>query len=202
MSRDGMILIPEGTSGDWEVYRFTVSEEESKIDMLRGIFHAGRYCRPGTYTRLTRNGAVIMSDTVDELHDLWEFERHATGRILVNGLGLGCAVQLALKRPQVEFITVIESVPDVIKLTAPTLLKAYGGRLEIIEADAYEYRVPKGAKYSAVYHDIWDSICGDNLPEMTRLKRKYGRRADWQGCWGERECRRQEREWKRSCAYR
>jgi hypothetical protein len=59
------------------------------------------------------------------------------------------------------------------------------------EAKATQLRaMMKGERYGMVWHDIWDSFCGDNLPEMTRLKRKYGRRADWQGCWGEWQCRR------------
>ena len=34
---------------------------------------------------------------------------------------------------------------------------------------------------------------GANLAEMTRLKRRFARRADWQGCWGEELLRAQKR---------
>lgn len=42
---------------------------------------------------------------------------------------------------------------------------------------------------------IWDSLCADNLEEMTKLKRRFGRRTDWQGCWGEYQCRRDKKRW-------
>jgi hypothetical protein len=46
-----------------------------------------------------------------------------------------------------------------------------------------------GTFYGAVWHDIWDNLSVDNLPQMTALKRKYGRRARWQGCWSEPQVR-------------
>jgi hypothetical protein len=47
-----------------------------------------------------------------------------------------------------------------------------------------EYRPDAGARFGAIWHDIWDSICEDNLDQMKTLHRRYGRRCDWQGSWG------------------
>jgi hypothetical protein len=68
-----------------------------------------------------------------------------------------------------------------------------GQRCEVVCSSALDYKPPKGVTYGAVWHDIWDAICVDNLDEMKKLHRKYGRRADWQGSWCRYECEAQER---------
>jgi len=191
------IEIPEGTSGDWEVKRFTVSKQDSKLDAIRAIASSssfGRFTPPGIYTKLERNGAVVMSDTPDELRDLWSLKWKAKkGRVLVMGLGLGCAVQMVLGNQEIDCVTVVEKSRDVLTLVGPTLQNAYGNRLTVIEGDAFLWQPPKGQRWEAVWFDIWDDLCLDNLTEMTKLKRKFGKMADWKGCWGEELLRRQER---------
>jgi hypothetical protein len=44
------------------------------------------------------------------------------------------------------------------------------------------------------WFDIWPSICQDNWDEMKLLHRRYGRKADWKGCWGREEIMRMNRE--------
>ena len=100
---------------------------------------------------------------------------------MINGLGLGVTLKLVLAKPEVKNVTVIEKSADVIKLVAPTYCE--DPRLVILNKDAFEYNPPKGVRYDAVYHDIWNNISSDNLPEMHKLHRKYGRRCAWQGSW-------------------
>jgi hypothetical protein len=192
-----MIVIPEGSSGDWRIERFTVSEEQAKFDAMRGAFHGGRYCPAGTYTRLMRGtgwqGMCVMSDTPDELRDLYKLYHLRGGRVLVTGLGLGCAVQMLLAKPEIEHVDVVEISKNVIDLVAWHLIAHHPGRLTIMHADAFTWMPPKGVRYTGAWHDIWDNICADNLPQMTKLKRHYGRRTDWQGCWCEYQCRRHSR---------
>ena len=143
------------------------------------------------------------------------------GHVLINGLGLGMVAAAILelefpcescgKRPNEEEchcpdvigetygpryiadkVTVIEKSEDVIALVAPTLTKRYGVRLEIIHADAFEYKPPKGVRDSVVWHDIWTHLCTDNLKGMGTLHRKYGRSCDWQGSWGKERLKLQE----------
>jgi spermidine synthase len=95
---------------------------------------------------------------------------------------------MVLEKPEVERVTVIEKSEDVIVLVAPSFSK--DNRVQIILADAFEYQPPKGVRYGAVWHDIWDTICGDNLPSMHRLHRKYGRRTEWQNSWCRELCER------------
>jgi spermidine synthase len=125
-----------------------------------------------------------MSDTPDERRDHLSAIREAKGHVLLNGLGLGCVLQSCLEKEGVTKVTVVEKEEDVIALVAPHYQERYGDRLEVVHADAFEYKPPKGVRYGMVWHDIWPNMCADNLPEMHRLHRKYGRRTEWQGSWG------------------
>jgi hypothetical protein len=186
------IDVPLGTSGDWAVARMVVTSEQEAFEKLRCALNPQRPARfvpAGTYTVLTRKGSIIMSDTPDEIRDHMEAIRAAKGHCLVNGLGLGVVAAAMLEKPEVEKVTVIEQSADVICLVGGWLKAKYGIRVTIISADAFEYVPPKGVQYGAVWHDIFDNISGDNLPEMKRLKAKYARKCEWQGCWQEDGCR-------------
>lgn len=184
------INVPEGESGPWRVELFEVTEQAAAIENIRAAF-GRRHIKPGIYTRLMRGGTVVMSNTPAEIRDHLQFISIAKrgGDILINGLGLGVALSEILTSDAVKSVTVVEKSSDVIALVAPTY--AADQRVTIIEADAFDWRPPKGQRYSAVWHDIWDYICADNLPEMATLHRRYGRRADWQGSWCKELCRRQ-----------
>jgi hypothetical protein len=191
---DYKVTVPEGESGDWRISRFTVTEEAAKLDAIRATFNGrGRYCPAGTYTRLTRAGQIIMSDTRDEIRDHRPFMELAEGKILISGLGLGMVLNGCLKKPDVAHATVIEISPDVINLVGNYYQDLYGDRLTIINADIMEWKPPKGTKYDYVWHDIWDSLCGDNVKEMSYLHRKFGKIAQHQGSWGKLDCIRENR---------
>ena len=179
------IDVPDGKSGNCEVTTFEVTEQDAKLFNIRAVFQpGGRTITPGTYKKLTVNGTLMMSNTPAEIDDHRAFIYHARrsdGHILINGLGLGVCLKAILESETVKSVTVIENSPDVIKLVAPTYLA--DPRVKIIEADAFTWQPPKGKRYSAVWHDIWPGICSDNIPEMTKLHRRYGKRADWQASW-------------------
>lgn len=193
MSLIEQVTVPEGKRGPWSVERFEVSEEESKFSALRAAMKGRGYVSAGRYTKLlhARRG-LIMSDTPDEMRDHRYAVHRAKDHVLINGLGIGMVLGAILKKPEVTKVTVVEICSDLIALVGPHY--ANDQRVEIINADAYTYQPPKGVRYAAVWHDIWDDIwddlCSANLPLMTKLKRKYGRRTDWQGCWSEGEVKR------------
>lgn len=195
------VTVPEGVSGIWKVERFTVSTEDSKMDSLYGSFHGNRFTPPGTYTRLTRNGFLIMSDTPDEMRDHLSPVHYAQGHILINGLGLGMVLNACLVKPEVEKATVIEMSEDVINLVGPHYKQLFGDRVEIIHASAFDYKPPKEVRYGMVWHDIWGDLCSDNLEEMARLHRKYARKTEWQGSWGKEICLDQRKREKRDRWY-
>ena len=183
------IDVPDGLSGEWKVETFEVQKEE--LSQMISMFKTGRGVPAGTYKRLMRRGVCVMSNTPDEIRDFMRFVRNAKGSILVNGLGIGVLLKALLNKPEVTYITVIEKSEDVIKLVAPTYLT--DSRVTIINADAFEYKPPKDKKYDAVWHDIWDYICGDNLPEMKTLHRKYGKKTKYQESWCRYEVERQKK---------
>lgn len=198
--------LPEGKSGPWSVEKFEVSQTEAASFnlslMFSGVGH--RSIDTGTYTRLVCKGrGVVMSDTQAERKDHLAFLSAVEGlkakKVLVMGLGIGLVARALLgKASCVKELTFLEKDPDVIKLTWPTLKKRYKGKVRLIKADALEYRPAKGERYDVVWHDIWDGICLDNAPEMTKLKRRWGRRCEWQGAWGDPEILRMKRESSRS----
>ena len=188
------ITVPDGEAGPWKVETFTVSDGAGRPLNPFSFSSGGRYVPDGTYKKLTCNNCVIMSNTPSEIRDHLDFifEAKKCERVLINGLGLGVALKAILESDTVKWVDVVEISEDVIKLVGPTYLE--DPRVTILHADAFEYKPPKGVRYGAVWHDIWPSICEENLPEMHKLHRKYGRRADWQGSWCRWQCERSRRE--------
>jgi hypothetical protein len=188
--------LPEATHGDVAVRRYTVSNEHSEWDRLRGLINGHhRYVPAGTYTGLFRHGHLWMSDTPDERRDhlpvMWAAELGRARRVLINGLGLGMVVRaLLLADGTVEHIDVVEHDPAVIALVEPTyqdLAAEHGRTLTVHHDDAYTITWPAGTHWDVVWSDIWVDLNTDNLDGMAQLRRKYGRRSDWHECWGREE---------------
>lgn len=186
------VTVPEGEKGSWKISRFEVTKQEAMFSIFS---LKGRAPSPGIYTKLTRNGRVVMSDTPAEYRDHSYFiykARRDGGRVLIHGLGLGMVLQEVLKEPKVEHLTVIEKSQDVIDLVANHYYEMFGReRLSIRQGDAYTWKPKKGERWNSVWHDIWDDLCVDNLPLMTKLHRRFGRRCDYQDSWGKSYLKRQ-----------
>src|SRR5262245_411646 len=169
----------------WELHQFHVTPEDENFQRMRAILSSsegGRYVVAGDYTQLLRDGTVVMSDTDDELLDMWElweqFEWEVE-RVIINGLGLGCALKMVLDMPSVRHVDVVELDADVISLAPLSLTN--DPRVEIHHGDAYTYQFPVGTKWDIAWHDIWDEISIDN--DFATLHRRYGRRVSWQASW-------------------
>lgn len=193
--------IPDGKSGEWIVDTILVSEEEARFDLFNALRNGIAPVKAGNYKRLRRGSVTVMSNTPMEVRTNLPIIMKATGNVLINGLGIGMVLTEILKKERVKSVTVVEKSEDVIKLVGPSF--ANDERVSIVHADAFEFKPPKGIKYDAVWHDIWDEICPDNLPQMKKLHRKYGKYALWQGSWSrdicemyEREEKRQNRKWR------
>jgi hypothetical protein len=178
--------VPPGERGLVKVEKFTIGEEShlfSGVSMRE--FICGRGIDPGTYTRLLRNGSLWMSDTPAEIRDMrnciYQIEKRG-GRVLINGLGLGVVVKAALAVKAVTSVDVVEIDRDVAEFIGEHYAK--DNRFHLHVADALTWKAPVGTRWSVVWHDIWADICADNEPDMIKLSRRYGRRSDWQCCWG------------------
>lgn len=177
--------IPDGEIGSAKLKTFEVDEHGAAMANMRGAM-----IKVGTYKKLLINNRLVMSDTPKERLDHSWFIDMAEGHVLINGLGMGCCLNEVIDKDGVLSVTVIEKNQDVVDLIAPHFPTA-----NIICADAFEYKPPVEIRYGAVWHDIWFDLCEDNLPEMHKLHRKYGRRCDWQGSWSRDEVERNKRRW-------
>ncbi len=181
------VNLPEMKKGMWSVEHFTVDREDWRSALRGRGVPLGK-----TFTRLMRGNTLVMSDTPAEKNDHYIAYYKAKGHCLVNGLGIGMFIKNLLAKDDVTKVTVVEISQDLIDLIAPHYQDP---RLTIICADALDYQPPKGERYGMVWHDIWDNICADNLEDMKKLHRKYGRRCDWQGSWARGLCESANRRW-------
>lgn len=197
-------IIPEGKSGDWEVNHFETDEEEVKSRKLRAMmsFSYGDYYDlvPGKYIRLLDWSKSFtktqMTDTIMERRTNLEFMERAHGDVLIGGLGIGMIIAPLLCKEigeKVDTIRVVESSQDVIKLVKPHLMKLEGSeKLEIIEADMLEYWTDD--QFNVIYFDIWAEVTSDNLPQMSKLHRRWTHRRkkddpeNWMSSWRHKDC--------------
>lgn len=180
----GTSTVPAGISGPWTLEDYEVSEQEASFHNLRCAINgrgtqaiaAGRY----RCLRHARRG-IVMSNTPMEIRTNRHALHRATGRVLINGLGMGMLLEAIQSKPCVTHVTVVERDADVIALVGPHF--ANDPRVRIVNACAFDYKPAKGERFDFVWHDIWDDISAENLPQMSRLVRKYARRAQCQGVW-------------------
>jgi hypothetical protein len=187
-------------SGDWEIDNFEVVKG---IAQMRCAMD-GRPVPLGKFTRLScrSHSGLFMTDTPAELNDARDLFWVASGHVLITGLGIGM-VPRALFNPEIEMyggsygavdrITIVEKEKDVIDLVANSL-----GDLpvEVVHADAFDWEPPKGIKFDYAWHDIWPTICSDNLPQVAKLRNHYKRHMVTSGrqlVWAEAEMKSQRR---------
>lgn len=177
------VTLPEMQKGEYRIEHFITDDRVCFSDIK-----TGRNVPIGQkFTRLMRGLTVVMSDTPAEIRDMYFAYNMAKGSCLINGLGLGILLNAVLKKDSVTDVIVVEKSKDVFDLVAPFYQSP---KCTIVLADAFDYKPEKGKKFDMVWHDIWDNICADNLPEMHKLHRKYGCKAKWQGSWCREECKR------------
>ena len=216
LTKNQRILTP-GKSGNVAIQHFTVSEIGSRASLAQSMLHGHGTdaCVPaGGYVRLLVDGELMMTDTPYELNSTKDFVDRAHGHVLVTGLGLGLVVLALYKNADVESVTVIESNPDVIKLTEPRIRAVLKGnnRFVVVEDDAFTWNpgdvfrqaerctgmkmgvLPK-MRWNCILHDIWPTINDLDLPGMTKLKRRYSHwlvKSDpqrFQHVWGQKRAR-------------
>lgn len=193
--------IPEGELDGIKVQRFDI-EKNNIHNTMNAI--RGRGTRSGTYTRLLDNGNLWMSDVDAEKRDHMEpilrIEQDKAQRVLINGLGLGMVLKAALTFDHVAHVDVVERDARVIELVGTHYQK--DPRVHIHHADAYEQATkwPSGTRWDVGWSDIWGDVSADDLPDMARLNRSYGRRCRWHRCWFQQDLkyqRDQEKEYER-----
>ena len=189
---DMATVLPEAKKGEAEVRHFVINEHLAAFSRLRAVVTRGREgaAKEGTFAQLFVKGSLVMSDTEHERQTNWDLLREARyGDILIAGLGLGMVLLPILAQEKVTSVTVIELSQDAIDLVEPHVRKAAGkdaDKLTVIQADIYEWKPPRGARYNTIYFDIWGDICRDNLKDMKKLHQKFRRRkrrGGWMSSW-------------------
>lgn len=193
---DYKVDVPELDRDGVKIERFTISPEDAKLYNLQLAFsrQGGRRVKAGTFTRLVLGGELMMSDTPAEVGDhigfingFPQFGKALEGNILITGLGLGMVVDAVLKQPLVTEVTVVDLSRVICEHVGGHLKAKHPDKdLNVVHADAltWEPPVPKGY-FNYAWHDIWPTLCIDNLLEYTKIRRHYRK---WiaidQACWG------------------
>lgn len=180
-------IVPEGTVGVARIEHYTVSNSDSMFTSLRAVQHPEEFVPAGDYCRLYVGHTLMMSDTQMEQRSNRMVVRKAQGNVLIAGLGVGLILVPILAKPEVKKVTVVEKYQDVIDLVGPAMSKVPGGKkLEIVQADIFEWAPPKGQTWDCLYFDIWSNISTDALKQMAVLHRKFARRkapGAWMDSW-------------------
>lgn len=124
---------------------------------------------------LLRNGETWMSITPMEIESQEIGIQHASGHVVVFGLGMGWAAAASALRPDVHRVTVVERDPDVIALhEALGLFGALpdhaGEKVIVVHGDAFTWE-PDGP-VSILLIDIWLPLVSDGrIAEVRRMHR-------------------------------
>lgn len=190
-------VIPAGKSGNAEIRHVRVTEHDAMMSALRG-----QHLNVGPLCQLLVDGQLVMSDGPEEHRSNTYAVQRAHGDVLVAGLGIGMILVPIVQKAEVRTVTVLESNPHVIRLVEEPLRDYLGWqhapKLNVVQADVRTWRWSPGAAWDTIYFDIWEDICTDHLPEMTKLKRRYAKRRrstnpqSWMGAWSEAELRRRQ----------
>jgi hypothetical protein len=124
----------------------------------------------GPSVALQISGECFMSDIAYERSTCLELAHNARGRVLIAGLGLGMVLPPLLDDAQVDRITVIEKVGDVIALIGPHYTHP---KLRVMHGDIFKWRPAAGETFDTIYFDIWPLIHAMNLVQMTYLHRAF-----------------------------
>lgn len=172
-------IVPEAELGNVKIDHSTPTQLDA---MLEGMH--GRTLDPRkVHTRLFIDDFLVMSDGDHERRTNLDAVYHATGNVLIAGLGLGYILHPILAKPNVASVTVVEINPHVIALIQPTLPAE---KLTVIEADIYAWRPSKGTKFDTIYFDIWPEVSTDALVEMAQLHmafKFYKAKGGWMNSW-------------------
>jgi len=174
------VTVPENKIGDFTIKRKTIPEDPMLAARMK---RDGRNYVPGTYTYLFRNNTLVMSDTPDEKKDHRLAVKNTEGNCLIAGLGIGMVLNAIALKPEVLHIDVVEVSQEVIDLVSDHYNQLYPGKISFHCASIFDWNPVKGVEYNMAWYDIWDNFDTNNLSEMTKLHRKFGKKVEWQGSW-------------------
>ena len=191
---DWKVSVPEWDSSGVLIERFEVTQEQENFDKLRAALNPQRPDRSvvaGIYTKLVVDGTLWMTDTPAECNDLRNVDycmrQYQGGTMLIAGLGLGVVLNRAIMRGM-SHIDVVESEGRVLDAVGPYyagLAEEHGCKLRLHHADIHAWRSERGMVWNIGFFDIWPTIDQDDLPEVTRLRRRFRDRVHSFDAWAQ-----------------
>jgi hypothetical protein len=124
---------------------------------------------------------VWMSLSPMEVMSQWNGYLLAQGRTLVGGLGMGWLTQKVLQKPGVTQVTQIELDPDIIEFFGQPLEETYGSRIQLINADVWEYLSQTSLEqFDTILLDIWPRYTDARRdPNFQQLRKDHPRVWAW-----------------------
>lgn len=180
----GQVRVKPSSFGEWEISNFNITEEDAKFFNMRNVFNNRQHLnvKAGSYTKLIKNGDVVMSNTQMELDTNAIAYSEAQGTILIAGLGMGMILDAILSKPDVNFVRVIELDQSIINNIG--VLYKDDPRVEIIQGDILEYKPSESEKYDYIWFDIWTFICEDNCDDFLNLYNTFKNNCEYMSFWG------------------
>jgi hypothetical protein len=206
----GVLDIPEGKSGRFRIRHIlkpagaTIESGTLRTALFGQKSESLHFDEPTRWHELYEKGqGQWMTDLPIEQRQADALVRHATGRVLVGGLGLGYAVVALAAKKRVKEIVVVERSPHVIKLVWDATVQAVRKtsqlvKLSVVEADLFHYlegqknvsstnRGPGvGEPFNWALYDIWqsdgESTFHETVVPLRRLSEGLVRRVE---CWNE-----------------
>jgi SAM-dependent methyltransferase len=175
------VKFPSITHGKWELCQHSYAPYEPFVRThpvvtreLCEIPQLGYFDVEFPFPAILENGIEWMTITPNEVETMREPIAKCRGRVLTLGLGLGYFAFHASEKDEVERVVVVERSRDVIEIFKTYLLPQlpHGDKIEIVEADAFEYmqkEMPRG-KFDYVFADLWHDA-SDGLEMYRKLKK-------------------------------
>ena len=173
--------IPEGTVGTHSIVHYNIENYDNWTDYWKRYNQARKEApHLRNYTVLLREdqSLSVMQDSFTEYEEHQWLWGHATGDILITGLGLGFVNEWLIKAPGITSVTIIEKHQDVIDLVWDHCAK--DERFTLIHDDADTWDIPDGSNWDCVWLD--HEISG--ISQMEELKDKYSPYATTIGSYG------------------
>lgn len=160
------INIPEESFGRWQLTRQRYAPYEAFIcdDLLleedmREVPRVGFFTEEFTFPSVLQDGREWMSIKPSEIVTSQQAVDAAFGDVVTFGLGLGYFAFMALRKPSVKSVTVVERDRTVIELFEKYILPQFPRKndVRIVCSDAFEY-LARPLRHDYAFVDIWHDI--------------------------------------------
>ena len=166
--REGNFLLTEVRYQKGELLQYRMPDYEGEYPALS----VGCFSSPVRTLALYENGMPWMTVCPSEISSMEKEMRHAHGRVLTLGLGLGYYAMVVSQSPEVSSVTIVEREKSVISLFRQYILPFFPqpDKIHIVEADALDYcaKLTDG-QFDYCFADLWAGQ-EDGAPMYLALK--------------------------------